>query len=881
MRPLVVWAVAFSLGIAARAQGISLLSIVGASAGAAVILLVIARRWPPGTSSSRAASRRLLVCAVCACIAGGGRAALDNQSVDSKMGELAGSLETDRPVPWSGIVVSAPEPARAGCRIRVRATRIGGHGVQALVALSLAAGLSDVLPGDRIELRSKLHVPRGTANPGVPDPELQLRAAGIELLTGVGSAADLRRVRPPAGEAGRGWSTLDAWCWWLRRAAVARRALGAALDRRVVGAPGLFLHTAVLGERRQADVRVEDGFRAAGATHVLSVSGLHLAVVAMALFSALRAFLRRVPRLALVASPAGLAAACTIPAVWFYTALTGGAIATVRAACMMTVGFGAHLVARRSSTVVSVALTALLLTIVQPDVIFDVSYQLSICSVLALALWLRRGDRPARVGGGGMSGLAARALRAAGRGVRGLASATLVAGTLTGPLVAHHFGEVTPAAPLGNLVLVPLVESVVVPVGLVGSALGAFLGDSASRAPLAIAGWTAHLVLSIAELFRRYAPVLLTRAPNAGETLILSLAGGLAVHACARLDWRVDTGRRLALPDIIRLRLRLRLRLPLPSPQPGARRKLALALLGVAAGFSSLAARDVARRRRADLVVTFLDVGQGDAAVVEFPGGHTMLIDAGGTYDGAFDPGARIVEPFLRGAGILRLDLVALSHPHPDHMGGLHRVLQRFEVNALWTSGDDGHNPDYRTLLGEAAARRIPTPVPARCALGDGGAPALVEPLGPFVTDPGGRERIGPPEGASVNDASLVLRVARAGRAVLFSGDLEGPGEGELCGRVEAGQTIAADVLKVPHHGSRTSSSEELLSAVRPQVAVISLGWLNRFHFPRPEVIERYRRRGIRILRTDQVGAITLTIGPGGELDLDCQRGCDSPAPAR
>ena len=866
MRPLVVWAVAFSLGIAARAQGSSLSSIVGASVGAGVVALAITRRWPRGPWRWRAASRRLLLPTVCALVAGGSWFARHEQKYNSKMVELVGAVETDRPVPWSGIVVSAPEAARAGWRIRVRATRIAGREVQALVALSLAAGQADLLPGDRIEPRSKLHIPRGTANPGVPDPELQLRAAGIELLTGVGSVADLRLVRPHGAAERRGWSALDAWCWWLRRAAVARRALAAAVDRRVAGAPGLFLHTAMLGERRQADVRVEDGFRAAGATHVLSVSGLHLAVVAMALFSALRAILRRVPRLALTVSPAGLAAACTIPAVWFYTALTGGAIATVRAACMMTVGFGAHLVGRRSSTVVSVALTALLLTFALPDVIFDVSYQLSICSVLALALWLRRRDRPGRVGCGG-GGLAARALRAAGRSVRGLAFATLVAGTLTAPLVAHHFGEVTPAAPLGNLVLVPLVESVVVPVGLVGGALGATLGDWASGPPLAIAGWTAQLVLSLAELFRRHAPVLLTRAPNAGETLILSLAGGLAIHACARLEWRgADARRRLPLPSI--------------SP-PAARRQLALALLGVSAGFASLALRDLSRRRRTDLVVTFLDVGQGDSAVVQFPGGHTMLIDAGGTYDGAFDPGARIVEPFLRAAGILRLDLVALSHPHPDHMGGLHRVLQRFEVNALWTSGDDGHNPDYRTLLAEAAERRIPTPAPARCALGDGGAPALVEPLGPFVTDPDGRERIGPPDGASVNDASLVLRVARAGRAVLFSGDLEGPGEGELRGRVDVGQTIAADVLKVPHHGSRTSSSEELLSAVHPQVAVISLGWLNRFHFPRPEVIARYRRRGIRILRTDEVGAITLTLGTGGELGLDCQRGCDSPDPAR
>jgi competence protein ComEC len=311
---------------------------------------------------------------------------------------------------------------------------------------------------------------------------------------------------------------------------------------------------------------------------------------------------------------------------------------------------------------------------------------------------------------------------------------------------------------------------------------------------------------------------------------------------------------------------------------PRLRVSLALGGLCVAFGLASLGVRERARRACPDLVVTFLDVGQGDSAVVQLPGGRTLLVDGGGTYDGAFDPGARIVEPFLRAAGILHLDLVALSHPHPDHMGGLHRVLQRFEVGALWTSGDDGRNPDYRTLRAEAALRHIDAPVPSPIRFGDG---LLVEPLGPFVRDAGGQEHIGPPEGASVNDASLVLRLTRAGHAILFTGDLEAPGEGELCGRVDAGQTIASDVLKVPHHGSRTSSTDELLAAVRPRVAIISLGWLNRFHFPRPEVLARYRRSGIRVLRTDLAGAITVRIGPAGDMDIRCQRGCSDPGLAQ
>src|SRR6185295_2329694 len=159
------------------------------------------------------------------------------------------------------------------------------------------------------------------------------------------------------------------------------------------------------------------------------------------------------------------------------------------------------------------------------------------------------------------------------------------------------------------------------------------------------------------------------------------------------------------------------------------------------------------------------------------------------------------------------------------------RVLERFPVARLWTSGDDGHNPEYTRLLATARRRGVALPVPAPLAIGA----LAVTPLGPWWED-----RIGAPVGLSVNDASLVLRLDFAGRAVLFPGDLEADGEGELVGRQAVGDRVATDILKVPHHGSRTSSSPELIAAVAPRLAVISLGWQNRFRFPDPEVLARY-----------------------------------------
>jgi competence protein ComEC len=192
-------------------------------------------------------------------------------------------------------------------------------------------------------------------------------------------------------------------------------------------------------------------------------------------------------------------------------------------------------------------------------------------------------------------------------------------------------------------------------------------------------------------------------------------------------------------------------------------------------------------------------------------------------------------------------------------------VLERFHVDRLWTSGDDGHNPDYARLLATARRRGVALPIPAPLIIGG----VSVTPLGPWLDD-----RIGVPDGLSVNDASLVLRLDFAGRGVLFPGDLEADGEGELVGRRALGAAVAADVLKVPHHGSKTSSSPELVAAVAPSLAVISLGWQNRFHFPDAGVVARYAQRGTSVLRTDRDGAITVTITPAGQTTVTCNRGC-------
>ena len=732
---------------------------------------------------------------------------------------LAAAFERDEALPIEGTVERGPESTGTGARLIVALSRIGDGPASGTLALAVVDGWPDFGPGERIAFRARLHELHGTRNPGLPDAALALRAAGINALAGVPDAGSIARLAEPTGVGAR------------RIAFLTRRALRAAIDRELHGDGAAFLKTAVLGDRRGIGPDVEEGFRVAGATHVLSVSGLHLAAVATLLFFVVRSAAARVPRLPLYVDPRAVAAAVALPAIALFALVTGEAIATLRSALMLSIGMGAYLVGRRASAAPAIAAAALVLLAGSPLELADPSLQLSLASVVGIALGARG------IGPGAM-GVAASRLRRALAWLWRFVAATLAATAATAPLVAHHFGEVAPLSPLGNLALVPIVELAVVPVGLAGAVAGA-LWAPLGKLPLAAAGLAAKAALTIAGGFRAHAPLWLCRTPNLLETAALTAAGCLALIAAGRV-------------------------------RPGRRILGCAAAAAALLACGSLAIRDVARRHARDLRVTFLDIGQGDAAVVEAPGPAVMLIDGGGVRDGSFDTGARIVEPFLRARGIGRVDVVALSHPHPDHLNGLFRVLQRFAVGAFWSSGDDGHNPEYGRFVALARGRGVPMPDLVDTRLGA----ATVVPLGPFESAPDGSERIHAPEGLSVNDASLVLRVAFGGRGVLFAGDLEADGEGELAGRRDAGQLVATDVLKVPHHGSRTSSTPELIDAVAPALAVISLGWRNQFHFPAPEVVARYTARGTRVLRTDRDGAISVVISPEGRLTVQCERGC-------
>jgi competence protein ComEC len=600
------------------------------------------------------------------------------------------------------------------------------------------------LPGARIRARVRLRAPRELRNPGSRSQLRDLERAGIGAQGWLVHPA--LHVRMPGREGSRPLARLHA-----RRAVWGERMAAA-------GSGAGLLRALALGDRRSLSPAQRDAFARLGIAHILAVSGLHLALVASLFFAAARWSLGRSAALAARWDTRTFALAAGVAVAVIYAVLSGWGVPVRRALALL---FGLALavaVGRPRASLPPLAAAAIAVLACEPQALFLPGAQLSFAASLALAFAGRR-SVPSRQPS---AGFAARRLSAALR-----VSASAVA--VTAPLVAIHLGRVAPFALVANLVAIPWTACVLLPAaGL--AVVGAALPPGAiSDAILAWAGAPAHATaIAAASLASRLPAPSVAGRPGCLGWVVIAVLVALS-FAAARTRTRVLLA--LAVTAVVALA-------PPPAIAPAPPR------------------------------LVFLEVGQGDAAVVQSREA-AVLIDGGTAIPGGIDLGARAVAPALAALGIRRLDLVIVTHADLDHRGGIPAVLRELPVAEVWVPHGARGAADLDGVL--AAARERGIPVRERGA----GSPA--RDFGALRVTP-----LWPPPGtapASDNDRSLVVRVDVAGQRALLPGDLETSGEAAL---LASGADLRADVLKLAHHGSRTSSSRAFLAAVDASVAVAS-----------------------------------------------------------
>ncbi len=581
----------------------------------------------------------------------------------------------------------------------------------------------------------------------------------------------------------------------------------------------------LLGVRSGISPEIGDAFARAGLTHVVAISGWNISIVAALIAALLRPLTRR---------PGGkwLVPIATVATIAGYVVLTGSTPSVVRAALMA----GAMLIARlggsRAHAASALMLAALVMLLAAPPVLWDVGFQLSLLATAGL-IWFGRGME--------------RRLARLPPVLREPVALTLAAQLTTLPIVLANFERLSLVAPLANVVVVPLVPLVMLCCA-VAAPVGALIGPL--HLPVVadviawLAGGTAWLYLRLMVVAGSAAAAVPFAAVDLAAPIWLAAAWYPALFI-AWLRARRSVPEQPIEPIVVR------------SHAPTPRRTAALAarllrpLLRVrslaVATLVTLLAITLASLPDGRLHLVMLDVGQGDAILVESADGRTMLVDGGPDPDLVL---RRLGEflPFYRHS----LDVVLLTHPHQDHVAGLVDVLRRFSVALVLDSGRGFDNPSYERFLELVRSEPDGALVTARAGqrFAIGGATTFT------LLYPSEADAAGPLPDEDINNASVVGMLRFGAFSALLTGDAEAPVEARLAARQ---MLTPVDVLKVGHHGSRSSSSPALLQATDPALALISDGVDNDYGHPAPITLAALAARpGVIIHRTDLEGSIEV-----------------------
>ncbi len=655
------------------------------------------------------------------------------------------------------------------------------------------------VPGTTIMTMATVEPIRPPRSPGTFDYRLQMATRSIAHTGWIQSAREILPVEEPARSA---WHTLTTLPERVRQNTATF--LNSRFSPEVAG-----LYQALLiGSVVNVPPQIMELFKDNGCFHILSISGLHLSLLGVFCVALLTWLLKRSTWLLLHTHVPTLALGLTAPLLLLYTFIAGFDIPAFRALVMALLVIYAVVLRRQRTLIHLIAAAALLVLALSPLALFTPSFQLSFAAVLAINLIYprlpvflaadRHRDRHRPI---------VKMLRV----LQSMLYVSLAATAGTLPILLYHFNRFSLTGPVMNLCIEPLLCLWALPCGLAAIPLVPLAPDLAA---------------------------ILLHIGSQGILLAVWLSKAVAGFISGSVWTITPTPLEIALYFVV---LFLLLRRPRTSGQLALIAALTLVLAG---SFSRSLWWPFSSR---ELMVSFLDVGQGASALVRFPDGGTVLIDGGGYRSERFDTGEQFIAPFLWHHRIWRLDDLVITHPHHDHYNGLPFVAARFQPQRVFVNGDPGEEPPYQQLLAtlNQQGAKVQTSAGGDILRSDGGAtltclgmPGLYEPAERFST----------------NSRSLVLRLDHGLRSFLFPADIERVAENRL---IRAGVPLQSDVLLAPHHGSRTSGGENFLDAVGPALIIVSAGPRRQDVMPAPDNLEIWRQKKIPFLITARHGTVT------------------------
>jgi competence protein ComEC len=702
----------------------------------------------------------------------------------------------------------------------------------------------EVRSGDTVSLTSRIRLPRNFNNPGSFDYKRYLAFEGIwatayitpEHLTVLAESCGYQRIFPV--------ETL--------RKEISDRIDQVRVSEHMDAVKGV-LKALIIGYRSEIPPSLREAFNRSGVSHLLAISGLHMGIVAGASFFIFSRILSLWELLLWHAWTKKGAALLTLFPVLIYGLLSGMSPSTQRAVIMVSVFLISILFLKEQDIMNTLAFAALIILIIHPPALFSISFQLSFFAVFFIIYGLSKIKRlQPRENRMDQTGFWSRVRT--GFFSFFLVSIFATLGTL--PLILYYFNLLSLISPIANMIIVPVIGFLVVPLGLL-SVLIFPIAESLSALMLSGAGWILSKGIDIVFFFSNWRFAAIKTISFSFFEMSCFYLGVLSIfeikrsgtfsimekHPCPMRssDFLQKAGSILTRP------------FPVKS-------LVSAVFLTAFLGISIDALYWIHHRLwHKDLRITVMDVGKGNALLMELPKGRNILIDGGGVADNSiFDVGEKIVAPFLWKKKIISFDAVILSHPNSDHMNGLIHIFKHFQVKEVWTNGEEADTFAYRKFI--QAIRDAEIVMPnfedlSRLQQINGVKLEILYPPCDYT------EKRTKEKWRRDNDNSFVIKADFGSHTFLFPGDITGKAEKDLV--EEWGENLKSQILISPHHGSKTSNTDLFLDAVDPQYVIFSAGGKG----PHPAVLTRYYKRGVQLFSTHIHGGVSI-ISDGAHIDV-------------